>query len=262
VSGVELRGVSVAYGPRRVLHGLDARIPAGAWLGLIGPNGSGKTTALKAVCGLVDFEGEILVDDTPIRSLGNRALARSVAMLPQHATTPRGMYVATYVLLGRTPHLSYFAQETPRDRAVVSAVLRRLGIATLAERDVASLSGGERQLVVLARALAQEPSVLVLDEPTSALDVGHQQEVMEVIDALRHTDGIAVISAMHDLTVAGQFAGEIVLLSEGRVAAAGTAPSVLTEARIKEHYGASVRIVRDGGDAVVVIPVRTNGKPT
>src|SRR2546422_6527833 len=103
-------------------------------------------------------------------------------------------------------------------------------MASLAERDVGSLSGGERQLVVLARALAQEPSILVLDEPTSALDVGHQQDVMEVIDDLRRRDGIAVISAMHDLTVAGQFAGDIVMLSAGRVFASGRSSSVLTEA--------------------------------
>ena len=257
---VELRHVSVAYSERPVLHGISARVDAGQWLALLGPNGSGKTTALRTVCGLVDFDGDVLVGTTSIRAMGKRALARAVAFLPQHPTMPSGLRAQTYVLLGRTPHLSYFAQETDDDRSVVAAVLRRLGIEALADRDVASLSGGERQLVVLARALAQEPSVLVLDEPTSALDVGHQQDVMEVIDDLRRRDGIAVISAMHDLTVAGQFAGDVVMLSGGRVVASGHVGDVLTEDRIKEHYGASVRIIEDASGAVVVIPVRANGR--
>jgi iron complex transport system ATP-binding protein len=260
VTGVELIDVRVAYAERPVLHGVNARVDAGQWLALLGPNGSGKTTALRTVCGLVDFDGDVVIDTTSIRSMGKRRLARSVAFLPQHPTTPRGLRVETYILLGRTPHLSYFAQETDEDRAVVGRVLRRLGIEVLADRDVATLSGGERQLVVLARALAQEPSVLVLDEPTSALDVGHQQDVMEMIDDLRRRDGIAVISAMHDLTVASQFAGHVVMLSSGHVVASGSVSSVLTEERIKEHYGASVRVIEDPSGAVVVIPIRTNGR--
>ena len=259
MTGVELIDVRVAYAQHPVLHGISASVEAGQWLALLGPNGSGKTTALRAVCGLVQFEGEVLVGKMSIRTMGKRTLARRVAFLPQHPTAPRGMRVSTFVLLGRTPHLSYFGQETDEDRAVADAVLRRLRVEGLAGRDVASLSGGERQLVVLARALAQEPSVLVLDEPTSALDIGHQQDVMEVIDDLRIRDGIAVISAMHDLTVAGQFAGDIVMLSGGRVVASGHKRSVLTEERIREHYGASVRVIEDATGAVVVIPTRTNG---
>jgi iron complex transport system ATP-binding protein len=258
VSSLELRDVRVTYGQRRVLHGVNARVGPGEWLALLGPNGSGKTSALRAICGLVEFDGEILVGNVSTRVMGKRALARSIALLPQHPVAPPGMRVSTYVLLGRTPHLSYFAQESNGDRAVVAAVLNRLGVARLTERDVASLSGGERQLVVLARALAQQPSILVLDEPTSALDVGHQQDVMEVIDDLRQRDGIAVISAMHDLTVAGQFAGDIVLLADGRVVASGRAGSVLTEERIKEHYGASVRVIQDEADGMFVIPVRSS----
>jgi len=256
---LELVNVHVSYGERRVLHGISARVGSGEWLALLGPNGSGKTTALRVVCGLVDFEGDVRVGTTSIRTMHKRVLARSVALLPQHPTAPTGMRVSTYVLLGRTPHLSYFAQETDKDHAVAERVLERLGIGALADRDVSSLSGGERQLAVLARALAQEPSVLVLDEPTSALDIGHQQDVMEVIDDLRRRDGIAVISAMHDLTVASQFAANIVMLSGGRVVASGQVASVLTEDRIKEHYGATVRVMKDVSAGVVVIPIRSNG---
>jgi iron complex transport system ATP-binding protein len=258
MTGVELVDVKVSYGERRVLHGVSARIGSGEWLALLGPNGSGKTTALRAVCGLIDFDGDVLVGTTSIKTMQKRAIARSVALLPQHPIAPSGMRVSTYVLLGRTPHLSYFSQETERDRAVVGRVLDRLGIGALSDREVASLSGGERQLTVLARALAQEPSILVLDEPTSALDIGHQQDVMEVIDDLRRSDGIAVLSAMHDLTAASQFAANIVMLSGGHVVASGVARSVLTEERIKEHYGASVRIVQEGS-SIVVIPIRSNG---
>jgi iron complex transport system ATP-binding protein len=257
MSGVELRGVRVKYGARHVLHDLTASVAAGEWLAMLGPNGSGKTTALRAVCGLVPFEGEILIGGRATKTMDKRSLARSVAFLPQHPVAPDGMLVGTYVLLGRTPHLSYFSQETRLDRAVVQAVLRRLEISSLADRELSSLSGGERQLVVLARALAQEPAILLLDEPTTSLDIGHQQDVMEIIDSLRRADGIAVISAIHDLTVAAQFAGDIVLLSGGRVVASGDARAVLTEELVNRHYGASVQII-DGRDGIVVVPLRSN----
>jgi iron complex transport system ATP-binding protein len=261
VSGLELVDVGVSIGADQILRGVNARVEAGRWLALIGPNGSGKSTALRAVCGLVKFEGDILLAGTSIRSMSKRALARSIALLPQIPVVPRGMRVSTYVLLGRTPHLSYFSQESEEDRAVAAQILRKLEIETLAERDVASLSGGERQLVVLARALVQEPSVLVLDEPTSALDIGHQQDVMEVIDDLRRREGITVISAMHDLTVASQFAADVVMLGRGRVVASGNVGSVLTEERIREQYRASVRVLPSGSDGIVVVPSRTNGRP-
>lgn len=261
MSAVEMQDVRVFYGRTEVVHGVSGRIGAGQWLALIGPNGSGKTSVLRAISGLVPFAGEILIGGRSAKDLGRKALARSVAFLPERPAAPPGMRVSTYALLGRTPHLSYFAQEGDSDRAAVRRVLSRLGIERLADREVATLSGGERQLVGLARALAQEPSVLLLDEPTSALDIGHQQEVMEMIDDLRCADGVAVISAMHDLTQAGQYADTVALLSRGELVVTGPAADVLTKERIQEHYRATVAVSGHPCGGVSIVPTRAS-RPT
>jgi iron complex transport system ATP-binding protein len=256
VTSVELRGVSVDLDRRPVLRDLDLTVPGGARLGLIGPNGSGKTTLLRVIAGLVSHRGRVTVGDAPPGSLSRRELARRIALVPQAPAVPAGMTVTEYVLLGRTPYIPYLGSETRRDLAIVDGVLDHLDLGALAGRALDSLSGGERQRAVLARALAQQAPVLLLDEPTTGLDVGHQQQVMELVDTLRRDLELTVVSAMHDLTLAGQFADQLVLLDQGRVAAAGPARAVLTEGVIARHYHASVRVLEDPGGGVVVVPVR------
>jgi iron complex transport system ATP-binding protein len=256
VTAVELRGVSVDLGGRPVLSDLDLAVAGGARLGLIGPNGSGKTTLLRAIAGLVPHRGQVRVGDAPPGSLSRRELARRIALVPQSPAVPAAMTVADYVLLGRTPYISYLGTETRRDLAIVAKVLGHLDLAAFAARPLDSLSGGERQRAVLARALAQQAPVLLLDEPTTGLDVGHQQQVLELVDTLRRDLGLTVVSAMHDLTLAGQFADQLVLLDGGRVAAAGPPAAVLTEEVIGRHYHASVRVLEDPGGGIVVVPVR------
>jgi iron complex transport system ATP-binding protein len=253
---VELRGVSVALDGRPVLTGLGLAIAGGSRLGLIGPNGSGKTTLLRAIAGLVPYQGEIRIGDDPGGSLSRRELARRIAMVPQNPVIPAGITVAEYVLMGRTPYIPTFGTESRRDREIVASVLEHLDLAALADRRLEALSGGERQRAVLARALAQQAPVLLLDEPTTGLDVGHQQQVLELVDTLRDDLDLTVVSAMHDLTLAGQFADQLVLLDGGRVAAAGPARAVLTEEVIARHYHASVRVLEDPGGGLVVVPVR------
>ena len=260
MTAVELRRVSVALDGRPVLRELSLRIPGGSRLGLIGPNGSGKTTLLRAVAGLVPHQGEIRVGDAAGGTLSRRELARRIALVPQHPAVPAGITVTDYVLLGRTPHIPYFGAESRRDLDIVASVLDHLDLAGLAARRLDSLSGGERQRAVLARALAQQAPVLLLDEPTTGLDVGHQQQVLELVDTLRRDLDLTVVSAMHDLTLAGQFADHLVLLDGGRVAAAGPARTVLTERVISRHYGASVRVLEDPDGGVVVIPVRPGNR--
>ena len=255
MTAVELRRVSVALEGRPVLRDLDLAIPAGARLGLIGPNGSGKTTLLRAVAGLVPHRGELRIGDAPPGSLTRRQLARRVALVPQDPTVPAGISVTDYVLLGRTPYIPYLGTESRRDLAIVAQVLDQLDLAGFAARRLDSLSGGERQRAVLARALAQQAPVLLLDEPTTGLDVGHQQQLLELVDTLHADLGLTVVGAMHDLTLAGQFADQLVLLDGGRVAAAGPARAVLTEQVVGRHYGASVRVLEDPGGGVVVVPV-------
>jgi len=262
VSAISLTAVSVAYDAGVVVRELDLDVAAGEWVGLIGPNGAGKTTVLRAVAGLVPYTGRISIGSRSLTDFKGKELARRIAFVPQSPQVPAGMSVAQYVLLGRSPHLSYFAREGPRDRSVVADVLDRLWLGALASRPLDRLSGGERQRAVIARALAQESPLLLVDEPTSALDVGRQQEVLELIDRLRAERGLTVIAAMHDLTLAGQYSDRLTLVVGGELKAVGPPPDVLTEEVIGEHYRAHVRILRLPGAGHVVAPVRTSASAT
>jgi len=252
---IETRDLWVRFGPVAAVRGLSLRAEGGGWTALIGPNGAGKTSALRALAGLVAYEGEVLIDGGDARRLGRRAVARLVAFVPQKPETPPALTVAEYVLLGRTPHIPYLGGEGRRDREAAAKALSRLELERFAERSLGSLSGGELQRAVLARALAQEAPVLLLDEPTTALDLGRQQLVLELVDALRR-DGLTVVTTMHDLTLAGQYADHLVLLNEGSVVAEGRAAEVLSAPNVSAHYGANVRVV-DDENGVFVLPVRT-----
>jgi iron complex transport system ATP-binding protein len=252
---IETRELWVRFGPVAAVRGLALRAEKGGWTALIGPNGAGKTSALRALAGLVDYEGEVLLEGRDVRRLGRRAVARLVAFVPQKPETPPALTVAEYVLLGRTPHIPYLGGEGRRDREAAARALRRLELELFAERPLGSLSGGELQRTVLARALAQEAPVLLLDEPTTSLDLGRQQLVLELVDTLRG-DGLTVVTTMHDLTLAGQYAERLVLLDDGSVVAEGTATEVLSAPNVAAHYGANVRVVQDEV-GVFVLPVRT-----
>jgi len=251
---IEARDLWVRFGPVAAVRGLSLRAEPGTWTALLGPNGAGKTSALRALAGLVPYEGQVLLDGRDVRRLGRRALARLVAFVPQKPETPPELTVAEYVLLGRTPHISYLGREGRRDREAAAAALRRLELDGFAERALGSLSGGELQRAVLARALAQEAPLLLLDEPTTALDLGRQQLVLELVDALR-ADGLTVVTTLHDLTLAGQYAERLILLDRGSVVAEGTAGEVLSAPNVAAHYGAHVRVVEDEA-GVFILPVR------
>jgi iron complex transport system ATP-binding protein len=253
-AALAIRGLSVELGGRRVVGDLTMQAQRGEWVGLIGPNGAGKTTALRAVSGLVGYSGSVSVGGAEVARLSRRDVARSVALVPQAPAIPPALTVAEYVLLGRTPHIAYLGRESASDLAAVAQALRRLDLDELAQRALTSLSGGERQRAVLARALAQEAPLLLLDEPTSALDIGRQQSVLELVDCLRHELGLTVVAAMHDLTLAGQYADRLVLLSAGLPAADGTPAEVLTEWTVAEHYRARVEVL--AGTTPVVVPRR------
>jgi len=239
--------VSVAYGSVPVVAGISLAAARGEWIAVIGPNGAGKSSLLRAIAGVVDHSGSIVVTD------GRRPGPGDVAMVPQAPVLPPGMTVGEYVLLGRTAHLGWLARESRRDREIVSAVIRRLGLVPFADRLVTELSGGEAQRVVIARALAQQAPVMLLDEPTSALDLGHQVAVLELVDQLRRTEQLTVIAAMHDLTTAARFADRLVLIDGGRVVAAGTPAEVLQPERLSGVYDTSL-MVHDLHGELVVLP--------
>jgi len=256
VSAVELSSVSVRLGGTDVVRDVSAVLEEGGWAGLIGPNGAGKTTILRSIAGLVPYAGSVRVGGHEVARLGRMRVARRVALVPQEPVLPEDMRVADYVLLGRTPHVAAFSRESTQDLGVAGTALERLDLLGFARRRLGSLSGGERQRAVLARAIAQEAPILLLDEPTAALDVGRQQQVLELVDDLRRERGLTVVFAMHDLTLAGQFAERLLLVDDGRLVAAGEPAEVLTEELVATHYGASVRIVADPELGVVVVPAR------
>lgn len=256
MSTVRTEGLSVTLDGQRIVESVSLDVPSGQWYTIIGPNGAGKSTVLRAIAGLLRHSGTVEVDGKPVRGLKSRDRARLLAYLPQVPVLPSGMTVADYVLLGRTPHLAYLAREGKRDIAIVSGVLDRLALTPFAGRELSSLSGGERQRAMLARALAQQAAILLLDEPTTALDIGHQQQVLELIDRLRIDDELTVISTLHDLTLAGQYADELVLLVGGRAVATGKPSEVLTEANISTHYDATVTVTADADGRPVVHTAR------
>jgi iron complex transport system ATP-binding protein len=258
VNDVVLRGVGISYESEVVISGLDLEIASGEWLALIGPNGAGKTTILRAIARLVAYSGEVRIGGRAVAGMGGPELARRVALVMQQPHMPEGMSVSQYVMLGRSPHLAYFGREGRRDHQVVAGILERLALDRLAARPLDHLSGGERQRAAIARALAQQAPVLLVDEPTSSLDVGRQQEVLELIDHLRVEEGLTVIAAMHDLTLAGQYADRIALVVGGKLVAVGSPADVLTEPAIADHYQAQVRVMQMNGSGRAVIPIRAH----
>ncbi len=256
MSSIEFRQVSVRYRKHRAVDGFDTVVRSGEWLGLIGPNGAGKSSLLKAAVGLVDHDGEIVVDGA---SLGLRSRARRaglIAYVPQTPLIPADMTGFEYVLLGRAPYVGYFGVESHHDKALVHDVLDRLALADFAGRRMGELSGGEQQRLTIARALATEAPILMLDEPTSSLDIGHQQQALELVESLRRSNGLTVISAMHDLTLAGMYADRLALMHGGRVVSDGTAREVLSADTLREFYGVRVSVHHDPDGTVVVIPRR------
>jgi len=250
---ISLEDVRVSYGPAVALDGVTERAADGEWLCLIGPNGAGKTTLLQAVARQVRHGGRIEVCGQPTGGMSRRKLARLVAYVPQRPQLPPDMTVGDYVLLGRTPHIGYLRVETDADRRISAELIDRLALSAMAGRELRTLSGGELQRLVLARALAQQAPVLLLDEPTSALDLGRRVDALELVDTLRRERSLTVLSAVHDLTLAGQFADRLLLLDGGRVAAGGPPPSVLRDEVLRPHFGPRVEVlITDTGDRAVI----------
>jgi iron complex transport system ATP-binding protein len=256
MSALRLRGVGAGYQGKQVVHGVDVDVPAGSWLAIIGPNGAGKSTLLKAVAGLAERTGLIELGEKNAERMTHRERARAIGYAPQNPTLPEDLTVTDYVLLGRTPHLRPLARESAADLRIAADVLARLDLRDLADRRLYAVSGGERQRAVLARTLAQQAGLLLLDEPTTGLDIGHAQTLLELIDRLRRADGTTVVSTLHDLTLAGQYADQLLLMQHGEVVAAGTPAEVLTEDRLARLYDADVEVLRTSEGNPVVAPRR------
>jgi len=242
---VELEDVTVAYRDRLVLHDVSLTIETGERVALIGPNGAGKSTLLGVATGLLrPVRGEVRLTGRSIGGLDRGDIARRLAVVPGAVSLPFATRVEEVVALGRLPHEDPFRGARPNDRAAIAAAIERVGVGHLLGRDARELSLGERQLVLLAMAVAQAAPVLVLDEPTVHLDLRHQVGAMELLLDLNRRDGTTIIAVLHDLALAAHFFPRLVLLDGGRVVADGTPADVLTPERIREVFGVDPSFVR------------------
>jgi iron complex transport system ATP-binding protein len=240
---LSVRSCSFRYGRGEFeLDGVSLEVRAGEVLGIVGPNGSGKSTLLRLMSGiLAPVRGEVLLGGASVRSVGRRRLARRLAFLPQSPEAPFRYSVREVVAMGRFPYQGAFGFLAEHDIEVVERALADTDCASLGDRDFSTLSGGEKQRVLIAGILAQEPAVMLLDEPTAALDIHHCCEVMDLLWGLSRR-GIAVAAVTHDLNTAGQFCDRLTLLSGGRMVRSGAPAEVLQEDLLCGTYGSQVRV--------------------
>jgi iron complex transport system ATP-binding protein len=240
---LEAQGVSAAAAGKLIVDGVDVSVAPGAVTALIGPNGAGKSSLIRILAGVAKpLDGRVLFEGSDWNALPRRERARIAALVEQDASTEVSITVAEVVALGRTPYGGLLSGDSAADRAAVAAALETAGAAEFATREYSTLSGGERQRVQLARALAQQPRLLLLDEPTNHLDVSAQLDVLAVVRGLA-AEGIAVLTALHDLNLAASYADHVVVLLRGRVVAAGVPRDVLTAELIGEVYGVTATVL-------------------
>jgi iron complex transport system ATP-binding protein len=232
--------LSVDIAGRRIVTGIDLAVGDQEFAGLVGPNGSGKSTILKAIYRIHrPSAGRILLDGTDLLALRPRDAARRIAVVAQETTSEFDFTVREMVMIGRTPHKRSFDRDTVADRSIVDQAIERVGCEGLAQRRFNTLSGGEKQLILIARALAQEADHLILDEPTNHLDIHNQVEILEIVAGL----DVTVLAALHDLSLAALFCHTIHVLSAGQVVTAGPPGAVLTPETIRRAYGADVLVI-------------------
>ena len=237
-----LTNVRAGYSGSEVLHGVDAQFKTGINYCLLGPNGCGKTTLVRAIAGLIEIQGEILLDGIELKRMKRRDVARRIAVMNQVTNVYFSYTVFDTVMLGRYRQLSggLFARVTPEDRATVERCLESVGLIDLRDRRIDELSGGQRQLVFLAQALAQEPDVILLDEPTNHLDIKHQIALIDYLHTWTSGGERSVIGVFHDINLALRLTDQVLLMSEGRVARAGAFSDVADSDTLKAVYGADI----------------------
>jgi iron complex transport system ATP-binding protein len=244
---LELSGVSGGYGRGDIVRGVDLEVRAGERVAIVGPNGAGKSTLLRLVTGILPpSSGEIRIGGDPLRSLSREAIARRIAVVPQLASLPFSARVEEVVALGRLPYEDPLWGSGSADRAIVAAAIDRVGLGRLVGRDARELSLGERQLVLLAVAVAQAAPIVILDEPTVHLDIRHQVEVMDLLADLNTREGCTIIAVLHDLHLAVRTLPRIVVLDQGRLVADGPPADALDANRIRNVFGVDPAVMPEG----------------
>jgi iron complex transport system ATP-binding protein len=258
MNAIVMNRVCFSYSNGLVLRDVELSVRKGEMIGLIGPNGAGKTTLIRLISGILNArQGEVKLDGLDAGKLRRNALAREVAVVPQQFSIPFAYRVEEVVMLGRTPFMRAFHDSSARDREVIMQTMDVVGIRRLEGRYFSELSGGERQKVVLAMALAQEPKLLLLDEPTAHLDISHQVDILELLARMNEKGHLTIIAAMHDLNLASAYFRRLILLKEGAIVADGPPERVLTSSTIGTAYSVPVHIQRHpltGVPQVVVLP--------
>lgn len=253
---LDVRDVDVALGGTQILDAVSAAVGDGRLVGVVGPNGAGKSTLLRAMNGVVEpVAGTVLVDDEAVHELPSKAASRRIASVPQDTSLGFEFTVRETVEMGRHAHVPRFGSDP--DPEAVERAIERAEVAQFADREVTSLSGGEKQRVLLARALAQQAPVLLLDEPTASLDVNHQVRTLELVRGLADDADRAVVAAIHDLDLAARYCDELVLVADGRVLDSGRPEDVLTPEQVRQAFDARVAVGTDpatGDPTVTPLP--------
>ena len=259
---LELENIWFSYGASEVLKGIDLKVAPAEMVGLVGPNGTGKTTLLNiASRTLKPQQGRVLLAGTDAGELSPRTRAAKVSMVPQSPAVPSGFTCMEVVLMGRNPHLGLLQWEGPKDVEIVRHAMELTGTDGFASRPIASLSGGERQRVFIARALSQGAPLLLLDEPTAHLDIGYQPAVLDLIQKVRTEMGVSVLAAMHDISLAAQYCQRIAVLHQGSVYAVGSPEEVVTAEVVSQAFSAQVAVTRHPVHGTpVVLPIGHNAR--
>ena len=258
---LSITSLSVNYHTRPILREVSLDVRASEVLALVGPNGAGKSTLIRAVSGVTPIAaGTIRLDGADVLRMNPSERARAIAVVPQSVNLPEAFTVAEIVLMGRTPYLSMWGSETQRDCQIAWEAMCRTDVEHLADRRAGEISGGERQRAVIARALAQEPRVLLLDEPTVHLDLKHQVEVLELARDLARAHGLAVLATLHDLNQAALYADSVALLAEGRIVASGAPREVFASGSLSAAFGVPVAISTHPIHGTPLVVTIANGK--
>ena len=257
---LRIENIECRYGSTRILENISFGASGGDFIGLIGPNGSGKTTLLRSISRILKPHiGTVLLDGRDVYSLKSKEVAKKVAVVPQDTATSTFLFTALeIVLMGRTPHLGWLEQEGKKDYTIAENAMNTTNTWHLADRPFTELSGGEKQLVIIAQALAQEPKVLLLDEPTSHLDINYQVEILNLIKKLSEKEKLTIVAVFHDLNLAAQYCDYLILLNRGEIESIGTPKAVLTPENIKRVYRTEVLVKRNPiTNSLYLIPFST-----
>jgi iron complex transport system ATP-binding protein len=254
MSAVKVENLNLNYGSHPVLRDISLEVMAGEFVVVIGPNGTGKTSLLKALAGLVPVvAGKIEILQRPLKSYSRRKMAESVAVVPQQVPVEFPFTVSETVLMGRSPHLGMLGVESKTDYLIAREAMEFTETSHLADRRMEELSGGERQRVIIAKAICQQPRLILLDEPTASLDPAHQVRIMDLMERLRREQGVTVIMVSHDLNLAAMFGDRLLLMTNGCIISSGSPSQVLTAALLEKAYGC--RMIVEESQALAVVRV-------